>query len=77
MSNEMLGHQSDDAAALWDRLLFRVQVGDIQDRGNFLRLLEGDAAPHLLTTIEWATLQDVIDNVVPAIKVTDESRRPW
>lgn len=72
MSNEMLTGQSDDAAALDDRLLFRVQVGDIQDRSNFVRMLEGDAQPHFLTTIEWEKLKDVIDNVVPAVKVSDD-----
>ena len=73
MSNEMLTSQSEDAAALWDRLLFRVQAGDIQDRGNFVRLLQGDDEPSLQTTIEWADLKDVIDNEVPAVKVTDDT----
>lgn len=70
-SNEMLTNQSDDAAALWDRLLFRVQVDYINDRSSFAKLLLGGADPVLLTTIEWPELKDAIDNVVPAVKISD------
>jgi MoxR-like ATPase len=73
MSNEMLTNQSEDAAALWDRLLFRVIAGDIVDRSNFVRLLTGSAKPDLRTEIDWTELKDVIDNEVPNVKVTDDT----
>jgi MoxR-like ATPase len=68
-SNEILGAQSDDAAALWDRLLFRVVVDSIQDRSNFVRLFTlGE--PNFTVTVDWADVYDVIHNVVPAIKMS-------
>ena len=72
-SNELIADESDDAAALWDRLLVRVLVESIQDNSNFAKLLASAvAAPHgapapQVTTIPWDDVADVVDNVVPTI----------
>lgn len=71
-SNELIVEESDDAAALWDRLLVRAVVDYIQESGNFAVLLQ--SAVSLPTTatrteVKFPDLQDAIDNVVPAIDV--------
>lgn len=69
-SNEMITEDSDDAAALWDRLLIRVHVEPIKDRANLVLLLDGSLhAPATPTTIRWEDMTDVIDNVVPSIVI--------
>jgi len=70
-SNEMLTGQSDDAAALWDRLLIRVQADYITERGNFAALLGAGEKVNLQTVIEWSQLREVITDVVPGIKIGD------
>lgn len=67
-SNELIVDESDDAAALWDRLLVRVMVENIQEPGNFALLLSdnGLSAP-THTTIAFADLASAIDNEVPAV----------
>ena len=67
-SNELPTTESDDAAALWDRILVRIEVKYIQETGNFIAMLTG-GKPNITTTIPWADVQDVIDNVVPAVKL--------
>jgi MoxR-like ATPase len=70
-SNELITDDSDDAAALWDRLLIRVVVDYIQESGNFAALLQ-TAVPGKApakTTVAWDDLTDVIDNVVPTITI--------
>lgn len=74
-SNELIVNESDDAKALWDRLPLRTEVQPIKDPGNLARLLDSavvqlgvpQAAP---TTVEWADLVDVIDNIIPSIPLT-------
>jgi MoxR-like ATPase len=71
-SNELIVEESDDAAALWDRLLVRTTVDYIEESGNFAVLLQSavsgtPAATH--TEIDWVDLADVIDNVVPYVDV--------
>lgn len=75
-SNELICDESDDAAALWDRLLIRIYVEPIQEIRNIQALLKGaalqrveDATPH--TTIEWSEMRDAINNDVPAVIVPD------
>lgn len=70
-SNEMLTGQSDDAAALWDRLLIRVQADYITERGNFAALLSAGEKVHVETAIEWSDLHEVITDVVPNVKLSD------
>lgn len=72
-SNELIVTQSEDAAALWDRLLIRTSVDYIQEPGNFSQLLTSavkgplSAAQAQPTTVDYADLLDVADNVIPAI----------
>lgn len=70
-SNELIVGESDDAAALWDRLLMRTVVDYIQETSNFALLLasaRGGSAT-TVTTVDWAEMADVIDNVVPNITI--------
>jgi MoxR-like ATPase len=68
-SNELIVQESDDAAALWDRLLVRVTVDYIQESGAFHTLLTLDENGGSRTTLDFAALQHAIDVEVPAIKV--------
>lgn len=71
-SNEMIVDESDDAAALWDRLLVRTHVDYIEESGNFALLLQSAVTNPVAatrTTIDLADLADVCDNVVPSIVV--------
>jgi MoxR-like ATPase len=74
-SNEMITDESDDAAALWDRLPIRVMVDYLQSSKNFAKLLASDEKFKVQTTIEWEELKDAIDNEVPAIELSDEALR--
>jgi len=69
-SNEMLTEESDDAAATFDRLLFRIVVENIQGRGNFARLLTA-SDPVITTEIKWDELKQAIDDEVPAIQLSE------
>jgi len=77
-SNELIVNESDDAKALWDRLLLRIEVHPIKDPGNLSRLLDSaviqlgvpEVAP---ATVDWAELANVIDNVVPAIPLSRQA----
>lgn len=73
-SNELIVEESDDAAALWDRLLVRAVVDYIQESGNFAVLLQGAVhgagiGPTTRTEVKFVDLADAIDNVVPTIDV--------
>lgn len=69
-SNELPTDENTDAAALWDRMVVRLVVEDIQDVDNFIRLMDvGAEPPANPTTIEFADLTDAVDNVIPHIKV--------
>jgi len=71
-ANELIVEESDDSAALWDRLLVRVLVDYIQESGNFAVLLQGVSGgptTNVRTEIDFADLADAIDNVVPTIDV--------
>lgn len=71
-SNELIVEESDDGAALWDRLLVRTVVDSIQESGNFAVLLQGAVAgpsTATRTTVEFKDLKQVIEVEVPAIDV--------
>lgn len=71
-SNELIVEESDDAAALWDRLLVRITVDYIQESGNFATLLQavaGSPATVNRTEISFAALAEAIDVEVPAIDI--------
>lgn len=65
-SNELFTDDSEDAAALWDRLLVRCTVDYLEETSDFVKLLQLQPAP-IKATVEWATLADAIDNDVPTI----------
>ena len=71
-SNEMITDQSDDAAAMWDRLLVRVFVDYLKDKRNFGKLLTA-GAPTITTTVPWDELHAVITHDVPAVVLTDDT----
>jgi MoxR-like ATPase len=71
-SNELIVEESDDGAALWDRLLVRAVVDSIQESGNFAVLLQGAVqGPSNLprTTVDFGDLKQAIENEVPQIDV--------
>lgn len=71
-SNELIADESEDAAALWDRLLVRTVVDYIQESGNFAVLLQGNVGRSqaaIRTTVDFTDLADAIDNVVPVIPI--------
>lgn len=71
-SNELITGESEDAAALWDRLLVRVVVDFLAEPGNFASLIGGGVAAAKSatpTTIPYADLLDVCDNVIPEVEV--------
>lgn len=69
-SNELPTEESDDASALWDRMLVRVVVDYLQETGNFAAMLVNPLpALGAGTTVPFTDLAHVIDNVVPTIKI--------
>jgi len=70
-SNELPAGESDDAAALWDRLLVRVVVDYIDSPVQFGRLLTAGDRPATYTTVPFDELRYVIEEVVPEIKIPD------
>ncbi len=70
-SNELIVKESDDAAALWDRLLIRCIVDYISEASQFAALLRREVKPGPVTTVAFADLQHVIDVEVPAVAVPD------
>ena len=71
-SNELIANESDDAAALWDRLLIRVVVDYISESSNFAKFLLNRREDVERPTIDFADLADAIDNVVPQIPVPQD-----
>lgn len=68
-SNEMLTDDSDDNAAIWDRLLFRVLVDYIQDSDNWKAMLEADSmTPE--TTLRWEDVATAAATEIPAIALS-------
>lgn len=67
-SNELPTDESDDAAALWDRMLVRLVVDQVQEAGNFVAMLTGSTAKGG-TTVDFPSLAAVIDTEVPKIGV--------
>lgn len=71
-SNETITNESDDAAAMWDRLLVRVIVDYVKDKSAFASLLTV-GKPTFATTVDYADLEDVVAKVIPAIPLTDDA----
>lgn len=71
-SNEIPTDEDTDAAALWDRFVLRWPVESIKEAGNFIAMLQGVGELTNPTTIDWPSMAEVIDNVIPAITIGQE-----
>lgn len=71
-SNEVITTESDDAAALWDRLLVRVMVDYVKNRSAFARLLLADN-PTFTTSIDFTELREAIEVDVAAVQVSEDA----
>lgn len=71
-SNEWLTDESEDAAALEDRLLIRLVVDYISDDDNFAALLRGSFGA-VDVDIDWTELQAAIVADVPALPISDDA----
>jgi MoxR-like ATPase len=69
-SNEYL---EPELAAMWDRFLVRLRVGDLEQDSNFAALLDQavskSTAPAVRTTVHLTDFQHAVDFGVPAIKL--------
>src|SRR5690606_2786791 len=71
-SNEL--PSGEDTAAIYDRLLVRIEVGYLADPSNFADLVRSavvSSTPATRTTVELAALQHAVELEVPAIDVPD------
>ncbi|MGV9873471.1 AAA family ATPase [Streptomyces cellulosae] len=72
-SNEL--PDGEDSAAIYDRLLVRIEVGYLEDPSNFAALVRSavgrPAEPAPRTTLELAALQRAVTERVPAVDVPD------
>ncbi|MDT0267300.1 AAA family ATPase [Streptomyces sp. DSM 44915] len=72
-SNELPDGQ--DTAAIYDRLLVRIEVGYLADPANFAALVRSAVrrpTPRARTTVELAALQGAVAEAVPATEVPDD-----
>ncbi|MGV9814904.1 AAA family ATPase [Streptomyces cellulosae] len=72
-SNEL--PDGEDSAAIYDRLLVRIEVGYLEDPSNFAALVRSavgrPSEPAPRTTLELAALQRAVTEGVPAVDVPD------
>ncbi|MEV5265905.1 AAA family ATPase [Streptomyces werraensis] len=72
-SNEL--PDGEDSAAIYDRLLVRIEVGYLEDPSNFAALVRSavgrPAGPPPRTTLELGALQRAVTESVPAVGVPD------
>ncbi|MFI2375298.1 AAA family ATPase [Streptomyces sp. NPDC018964] len=72
-SNEL--PDGEDSAAIYDRLLVRIEVGYLEDPSNFAALVRSavgrPVAPAPPTTVGLAALQYAVTEAVPAVEVPD------
>ncbi|MFJ5208985.1 AAA family ATPase [Streptomyces nigra] len=72
-SNEL--PDADDSAAVYDRLLVRIEVGYLTDPSNFAALVRSavraPAPASTPTTIHLGELQEAVTTTVPAVEVPD------
>ncbi|MFI1830425.1 AAA family ATPase [Streptomyces sp. NPDC020412] len=72
-SNEL--PDGEDSAAIYDRLLVRIEVGYLADPSNFAALVRSAVSrptPPRRTTVELTALQRAVTRDVPAVAVPDE-----
>jgi len=70
-SNELPAQDSEDEAALWDRLLVRCVVDYIGADANFKALLERGDAPATATRITFEDLKVAVDEVARVVLLDD------
>ncbi|MFM9368421.1 AAA family ATPase [Streptomyces sp. Da 82-17] len=71
-SNELPG--GEDSAAIYDRLLVRIEVGYLESPSNFAALVRSAVnrpAPTARTTVDLAALQHAVTEAVPTVDVPD------
>nr|WP_306319638.1 MULTISPECIES: AAA family ATPase [unclassified Streptomyces] len=73
-SNEL--PEGEDSAAIYDRLLVRMEVGYLEDPANFAALVRSavggrSAVPPSRTTVQLAALQRAVAEEVPAVDVPE------
>lgn len=68
-SNELPTEESDDAAALWDRLLVRLVVDYVNDTSAWVSLIAGSGSTTTPTTVDFPSLAYVIDVEVPQVVI--------
>ncbi|MFC9955786.1 AAA family ATPase [Streptomyces nigra] len=72
-SNEL--PDADDSAAVYDRLLVRIEIGYLTDPSNFAALVRSavraPAPASTPTTIHLSELQEAVTTTVPAVEVPD------
>lgn len=71
-SNELPG--GEDTAAIYDRLLVRIEVGYLADPSNFAALVRSAVSrpdPPVRTTVELDALRYAVTRAVPAVDVPD------
>ncbi|MFJ3863801.1 AAA family ATPase [Streptomyces nigra] len=72
-SNEL--PDADDSAAIYDRLLVRIEIGYLTDPSNFAALVRSavraPAPASTPTTIHLSELQEAVTTTVPAVEVPD------
>jgi MoxR-like ATPase len=66
--NDIPTNESDDARALWDRIVIRCKVEYIKSGGNFARLFE-DKSHAERTTVNWTDLRKVIETEINEIPI--------
>lgn len=71
-SNEHPVSESDDAAALWDRLVIRVVVDEIQDQRNFAKLLKTEIQDPT-TRIDHADIVQAYEQELPKIGISSDA----
>lgn len=68
-SNELPTEESENAAALWDRILIRLTVEYLQESSNVAAMLAGTIKIANPVTVDFADLAHVADDVVPSIAI--------
>lgn len=66
--NQTPTEESDDARALWDRIILRCKVDYIKGGGNFSRLFDPATTP-TRTTVAWDELKPIIQNEISDIPI--------
>jgi MoxR-like ATPase len=66
--NQIPTDESDDAKALWDRILLRTEVDNLVQGGSFANLFDNKIASSR-TTVDYAELKKIITDDIPFIPI--------